>query len=92
MGHQIRFFVCHAMRTAIEAEAHRTGATRVTSIECRWPGVPEPGVLAADFSYSYSAERYSYSNEAVMTDPIFGHERLDVYRLSIDYVGLITVG
>ena len=29
---------------------------------------------------------YSYSNGAPMTEPIFDHDRLDVYRLSIDYV------
>jgi hypothetical protein len=40
-------------------------------------------VRGASSSYSYSAERYSYSNEGGMTDPIFDHEKLDVYRLSI---------
>ena len=44
-------------------------------------------VRGVDFSYSYSAERYSYSNEGVMSGPVFDHERLDVYRLSIEYVG-----
>ena len=31
MGRQIRFFLCPAMRTAIELEAHRIGATLVSS-------------------------------------------------------------
>ena len=45
-------------------------------------------VRAIESSYSYSAERYSYSysNGAIMTEPIFDHEKLDVYRLSIEYV------
>jgi hypothetical protein len=29
---------------------------------------------------------YSYSNAAQMTEAIFDHDRLDVYRISIDYV------
>jgi hypothetical protein len=29
---------------------------------------------------------YSYSIGALMSEPIFDHDRLDVYRLSIDYV------
>ncbi len=39
-------------------------------------------------SYSYSVQRYScsYSNRSLMTEPAFDHERLDVYRLAIDYV------
>ena len=37
-------------------------------------------------SYSYSVQRYSYSIGPVMTEPTFDHEKLDVYRLSIDYV------
>ncbi len=38
-------------------------------------------------SYSYSGvSRYSYSKEKTKTEPIFDFRRLDVYRLSIDYV------
>jgi hypothetical protein len=31
-------------------------------------------------------DSYSYSNGAIMTEPIFDHEKLDVYWLSIEYV------
>ena len=38
-------------------------------------------------SHSYSgASWYSYSKAMTMAEPIFDHDRLDVYRLSIDYV------
>jgi hypothetical protein len=39
-------------------------------------------------SYSYSVKRYSYSYSkgTLMNEPIFDHERLDVYRLAIEYV------
>ncbi len=38
-------------------------------------------------SYSYSgASRYSYSKGMTMAEPIFDHDRLGVYRHSIDYV------
>ena len=46
-------------------------------------------VLAMKESYSYSGVSrysYSYSEVASMTEPIFDHDKLDVYRLSIDYV------
>ena len=39
-------------------------------------------VRAIESSYSYSYS-YSYSNGAIMTEPIFDHEKLDVYQLSI---------
>ncbi len=46
-------------------------------------------VLALKKSYSYSGAagtRTRTRNGATMTEPIFDHDRLDVYRLSIDYV------
>jgi hypothetical protein len=47
-----------------------------------------PAALTPSFvrqSYSYSVQRYSYSYSkgALMAEPTFDHERLDVYRLSI---------
>ncbi|MFO0913347.1 MAG: four helix bundle protein [Pirellulales bacterium] len=32
------------------------------------------------------AIEYEYSTEVIMTEPVFDHEKLDVYRLSIQYV------
>ncbi|MEL6898339.1 MAG: four helix bundle protein [Planctomycetota bacterium] len=46
-------------------------------------------VLALNESYSYSGvSRYSYtySKPVLMTFPVFDHDRLDVYRISIEYV------
>ena len=46
-------------------------------------GIEEFVLVLRRSRYSYS---YSYSIGALMTEPIFDHDRLDVYRLSIDYV------
>lgn len=40
------------------------------------------GQSVPTFSYSYSAERYSYSTVPVLTHPIFNHERRGASRLS----------
>jgi hypothetical protein len=48
MGRQIRFFLCDAMRSAIEAEAHRIGATLASS--------SSRGTNAIEFSTSAGAD------------------------------------
>ena len=50
MGRQIRFYLCSAMRTAIESEAKRVGATLVTG----HPSDPS----AIQFSTSAGADNY----------------------------------
>ena len=51
----------------------------------------KPGILknAWPGSYSYSVQRYSYSKGSLMPEPTFTHQRLDVYRHSIDYVAFL---
>lgn len=61
MGRQIRFFLCSTMQTAVESEAHRIGATLVSS-------APDDGV-AIQFSTSSGTDTHQGRLWTETTDP-----------------------